>query len=222
MFKKFLEFICCGTGTDIDIGKEGMTSFWTFWLVIATLLLVWAAIKQLSKIRKTTNADLIQKYNNEFFVESTRNIIMLLDNNALSYHEKEIITHNNCKCNVYQYFLIDDKILNQLELSPDVLKDLREKRVYTCYEIDDLLLGKFEAIGLFLKQGFMNKKYVFNHFSWYMELAWTNTEIQKYINKQRETHGPLICYYFQYARKICHKYFKSSKKWYEIKENFIQ
>jgi len=198
MIKECLSHLCGTTahnGTDID-----MVSFWTFCLVIATLLLYLVARYQLSGIKKTTNADFIKQYNNDFFVESTRNIIMLLDYNALRYHEKNVTLEDN-SVSQYGYFIIDNNILNQLELSNDVLNALIEKRVYSCFEIDDLLLGKLEDIGLFLKQGFLNKKHVFNHFAWYIGVAWENPEIQKYIKAQRALYSEMIYRHFEYAFK---------------------
>lgn len=203
MFKECLGHICGTTthnGTDID-----MVSLWTFCLVLATLLLYLVARYQLSGISKTSKADFIKKFNNDFFVESIRNVIMLLDYKALEYREKTVRSGNKNEEAVFPYFAIDNEILMQLEISDAIRGTLLEKMVYSSYEIDDLLLGRFEDIGLFEKQGFLDIKDICNHFSWYINVAWENEEIQKYVKNQRDLYGDRIYLHFEYVYNKCKK-----------------
>lgn len=218
MVKECLTYLCGTTnhsGTDID-----MVSLWTFSLVLATLLLYLVARHQLSGIKRTAKADFIKQFNNDFFVESTRNVVMLLDCNALDYKEKVI----NCNGddNVFPYFEINDSILSQFKLSDDIYNTLLIKKVYTSYEIDDLLLGRFEDIGLFLQQGFLNRKDVRNHFSWYIHVAWENAEIQKYIVAQRNLYGSQIYNHFEYVYNKCANSIMLSKICAALKQRMLE
>jgi len=201
MFKEYLGQLCGTTkhtGSDLD-----MVSFWTFCLVVATLLLYMVARNQLSGISSTTKADFVKQFNLDFFVEPTRNLIMLIDFKALIYQEKQVMVNGTEFC--YQYFIVDETISNQFIVSDSIRASLRDKPVYTSYEIDDLLLGRFEDIGLFVKRGFLNINDVVNHFSWYISLTWENNEIQKYIKSQRDLYGDKIYNKFEYIYKRCER-----------------
>jgi hypothetical protein len=216
MLKECLSHICgttSHTGTDID-----MVSFWTFCLVLATLLLYLVAKFQLSGISKTSKADFIKKFNNDFFVEQIRNVIMLLDYQALEYREKSVQLGNKNEEAMFPYFTIDPNILNQLVISDSLLGTLQEKKVYSSFEMDDLLLGRFEDIGLFEKQGFLDIKDICNHFSWYIDVTWENKEIQKYIKAQRNLYGDRIYCHFEYVYNKCKKVNLLTKLWIVIKK----
>jgi hypothetical protein len=216
MLKECLSHICGTTshnGTDID-----MVSMWTFCLVLATLLLYLVARYQLSGISKTTKADFIKQFNNDFFVEPTRNVIMLLDYDMLEYKEKIVTFADKNNGKVFPYFVINDGILSQLEISDEIRSALREKRVYSGFEIDDLLLGRFEDIGLFVKQNFLNIKDVCNHFSWYIDVAWQNNEIQKYIKAQRNLYGDTIYNNFEYVYNKCNRVNTITTIWLALRQ----
>jgi hypothetical protein len=52
--------------------------------------------------------------------------------------------------------------------------------------MDDFLLGFFEDIALFERKGFIGRDEVYHHFDWYIDVAWNNPEIQRYIEQQRK------------------------------------
>lgn len=199
MLKEYIGQICGTTarsGTDID-----MVSFWTFCLVVATIFLYFVAKLQLTGINKTTKADFIKRFNCEFFVESVRNIVMLLDTGAFRYCSKYIKVDEDQQS--YPYFEIIPHVLDQMVMSDDIKTILVNKRFYTAYELDDSLLGRFEDIGLFEKQGLLNTHDVYNHFFWYIDITWNNSEITKYIQSQREIYGDAIYSHFEYIYKKC-------------------
>lgn len=217
MFKECLIHLC---GTTANSGSEiDMVSFWTFSLVLATLLLYLVARYQLSGINKTTKTDFIKRFNSEFFVDTTRNVIMLLDYNALEYKEKiiNIGIGSGCDDKTFQYFAIKHDILCQLELSDEIRNTLQDKNIFTAFEIDDLLLGRFEDIGLFAKKGFLNIKDICNQFYWYIYVAWNNEEIQKYIKSQRNLYGESIYKDFEAVYKKCSKSNTTTKLWITLK-----
>lgn len=194
----------CGTNahtvTEID-----MVSLWTFCLVLATLLLYLVARYQLAGISKTTKADFIKQFNNDFFQEHTRNVVMLLDYEALEYKNKAVQLEGETNKKAFPYFSIVADVLAQMGVSDEIKAELSKKGMYSCFEIDDILLGRFEDVGLFEKQGFLHIKDVCNHFHWYIDLTWQNKEIQKYVQSQRALYGPLIYCNFEYIFNKCNR-----------------
>lgn len=126
---------------------------------------------------------------------------MLLDYNALSYKEKRISFEGNTPNKRFPYFYINMDILNQLEIDKETKTSLENKGVYTAFEIDDLLLGRLEDIGMFEKQGFLNINDVRNHFAWYIDIAWGSKDIQKYIASQRSLYGKSVYDKFKYIHE---------------------
>lgn len=222
MFRDFLTHIS-GTasysGSAID--KVGL---WTFFLVVATILLWWVAKKQLGGISKTAKVDFIKKFSNEFFSETTRDVLMLLDYNALNFRIKEIEYGENIPSKPFPYFLINEEVTKQLEIEPEKLKRLLDRKTYSAFEIDDCLLGYFEDMGSFEKYGLLDIDHVYDYFDWYIENCWNNGEIKKYIEQQRgeEKDGDDIYENFEYIFNKCCSFEKSKNKnepkfWWRLK-----
>lgn len=223
MFKNYLSYLC---GTKENTGSEiDMIALWTIALVLATLLLWDVARKQLTGISKTTKAELVKKFSDDFFRESTRNIIMLLDFNALFYEEKNIEYEYIFTTECFPYFKIDIKCIDQFSISSKHKEYFSDKEVYTSYEIDDYLLGSFEDIGLFERQGFLNIEDISNYFGWYIKTTWENDEIRKYVSRQRQTESEMIYKNVEYIYKKCISYENCIAKnkcflWWRVKAYF--
>jgi hypothetical protein len=155
----------------------------TFALVIVTGLLWMVSKRQLGGISKTSKAEFIMKFTNNFFSESTRTLIMLLEYKALRF-EKSPVNIGEPKPKAFLYFDTDTGIIDQMHLSPSDLDALRQ-RIYNAYEIDHYLLNHFEDIGLFEKNGLLDIEDIYSGFSWYIDLIWNHPVIQDYINYQK-------------------------------------
>jgi len=142
--------------------------------VIATLLLASIALTQLEKIENTNSADFIHKLKNDFFKGETRNLITLIDLDALKFVEND---------NMQYFEIIEEKLKDFPE---EIVNQLTQKKFYTPYEIDDLLLGHFEDVGLFEQKGILDIEMVYEEFEWYIRTAFENCEIKKYIEYSRK------------------------------------
>jgi hypothetical protein len=81
------------------------------------------------------------------------------------------------------YFIVLEERI--AELPEEIKKELLNKRFYTVYEIDDILLGHFEDIGIFEQSGILDNKMIYEEFAWYIETIYKNREIQRYIEHER-------------------------------------
>jgi len=216
MLKEILKYISGTTsyqGNAID--KIG---FWTFLLAVAAFLAWWVAKRQLGGISKAAKADFIKKFTDDFFSETTRDIIMLFDYNALHYQNKDIDYGKDVPSKPFPYFVIDENIVKQLQVSPEQQKILLDRRVYSSFEIDDYLLGYFEDLGAFEKNGLIDIDAVYSGFDWYINIIWNNEEIGKYINSQKddEDEGEDIYENFQYIYEKSCSYGKAKSSFIKL------
>ncbi|HYM70878.1 MAG TPA: hypothetical protein VEZ44_14875 [bacterium] len=66
-------------------------------------------------------------------------------------------------------------------LPQDLKNQLTAKRFYSCYEVDDWLLGHFEDIATLQSKGLLDAEYIKEGFSWYIGKAGANSAIMRYI-----------------------------------------
>jgi hypothetical protein len=64
--------------------------FWAFWTAIFTGLIVWVAYIQLKRINTATRADFIDRFKKDFFKESTRDIMAIIQYEALIFKVRDI------------------------------------------------------------------------------------------------------------------------------------
>ncbi len=182
--------------------------FWVGTTAILTGILAGVAYWQLKSFNKTTRADFINRFTNEFFNKSTQEIIVLFDYSALKFRVSEVDYGEDISKKEWPYFLIDRNISNQFKT-----KIANEKEKYTAFELDDDLLGYFDDLGTYEKKGILDISLVYDVFSFYIELVWENEEIQKYIKWQQdddEDFGDMF-ENFEYIYKKC-KYFGEARR----------
>ena len=196
----FANYIC---GT-----KDYHVALWTFWLVVFTFFIWLVGKNQLGGLNSTAKADFIERFSDKFFSPETRAILMLIDYEALHFKICNIDHGDDASLVGFPYFMIDEKVVKQFEIPAKALADILERKVYSAYEIDDFLLGHFEEIGLFEKQGRLDIGDVYSFFDWYIDLSWNNPEIQKYVQHQRDCDGDDIYGDFEYIYRKCDMYGK--------------
>ena len=170
-------------------GGIDKTALWTAALVIVTIFLMMIAIFQLRNIKKTARAEYIKRLNDSFFTEATRNLLVLLFNSAIELSTLKIKDRDG-KTDIDElpYFKIKEFVLEQLRNSGLIsLEDWRKG--YNAFEIDDLLIGHFDDVGRFEKEGLLDIHIAYSTFGYYiLELVGENegekTEVRKYLNDQ--------------------------------------
>ncbi len=170
--------------------------------------LVWVAWEELGKISKTSSADFIHRVDNDFFTHETRILVSLIDCGALEFNDK---AESSDDIEVRPYFEINQDKLKKSKLPEEVIQRLSEKKYYSTWEIDDLLLGHFENIGMLEQKRVVNFQMVYDVFSWYLETIWKDDHIKKYItycrNGEKASRIDTVFYnQFQYIVTKCLEY----------------
>jgi hypothetical protein len=146
---------------------------------ILTLLLAYVAWRQLNQVARTQSASFVLEIKSEFFQEGTRALVTLIGEGLLKFVQQGTPKSS--------YFETDMESLAQLDL-PEPLRSMMEKKqFYSTYEVDDLLLGHFEDLGLLTRLGIVELNMIYGMFSWYIEETWENEAIKSYIESERST-----------------------------------
>lgn len=173
--------------------------------------LVWVAWEEWGKLSKISSADFIHKLKSDFFTRETRTLVSLIDCNALEFKEPE----NNEECsekeNPQSYFEVNQYILEKTKLPEPIMQRLTKRKFFASWDIDDLLLGHFEDIGMLEQKGIIDFQMVYDEFSWYLETVWNNEHIKNYIRSQRPNEeiaciDMAIYNQFQYIAVKCLEY----------------
>jgi hypothetical protein len=151
----------CITGAATTTAQ--MTTFWTFWLFLATSALAtvtgflwWVAKRQLTALQISTKSQLEQlnitssatfllEFKKTFFTNENRQMFELIDEGRIKYYY-----HKDDKGEETQYFETTD--------------DEEKKRIST-YEMDDFL-GHFEDMGLFEQQKVVDLEMIYEGFDY--------------------------------------------------------
>jgi hypothetical protein len=175
MDKFFKTFLCL---TNIDWTATGAMI-----TAIGTSLLAGIAYFQLKKANKISQADFDQRFKNDFFKEKTQQLFMLFQYNLLVFKTEPIIDNDY----EFPYFELDSK---KIDANPIYSMYLPEHKYrYSSYEIDELLLGHFEDLGLFYRKKLMDIEFIYSGFSYYIEEIHENDEIKKYIEWSKKNEG---------------------------------
>lgn len=160
-------------------------TFWSFVTAIATLLIAFIAWRELSKSRNVTTAKFIQDFDSRFFTPETRELITLFE-----FEEIEFVKENKGEGKLenlpedFSYFKVTMKDYRRKGDIPSSLADRTD--IYTCYEIDDFLIGLIEDLGLFEQKGIVSFNFVNEVFGYYIRLLGDNVQIKNYISCIRE------------------------------------
>jgi hypothetical protein len=125
---------------------------------ISTILLVGVAWFQLTAIRATTRADFIHRLNADFFNTETRRLLRVLEEGQTKFDASGS--------------------------SPKFMEG--SKVAFDAFDLDDLLLGPLEAVGIFERRGVIDIQLASQFFGWYVILIWQNSAVQEYIAWQRK------------------------------------
>jgi len=151
-----------------------------------TIIIAIIAYNQLSEIQNTSKADFFHRVKSDFFTDEIRKIFMLFDYDIMKFSIDE---KNNKR---YYYFEIDEEKLKQNDSITKYITDI--KKHYMSHEIDDLLLGNFEDLGIYKSKGIIDDSYIEQGFEYYIDSIGRNHQIQKYILEIRKNLKDDSCY----------------------------
>lgn len=148
------------------------SAFWAMVAGIATLILVLVAWQQLSALARTSRADFIFRLKGDFFSEKTRRLICLIDEDLLEFEDVG-----------YGRFAIKD--FDSKETQEKIGFYEFESPYIPSQEIDDLILGIFEDVGMFQRKGAIELEDVYVIFDTYVTDCLNNRTIKKYLTLSR-------------------------------------
>jgi hypothetical protein len=156
-------------------------------LLFLTYYIVRYAKHQLQTLNETSNnslkvakADFTLRFEDNFFTKKTRELFFLVENNLLIYKK---VVDKLADFDFHYFELNNDK----LEKYP-ILKKLpfiKDLSVISSNEIDDLLLGHFEDLGIYLENDMLSLNFIYESFEYYVRNVWENDQIQTYIKAIR-------------------------------------
>jgi hypothetical protein len=149
---------------------------------IVTFALFAIAYLQLGGLARTASAEFVVKLKQDVFTREMRTLFQLVENEWLTL--KGIDEDN-------RYFSVETEKIDNSGLPGELKAALKSRLFYSEYEIDDLLLGHFEDIGLLVKKEVLAFDMVYEEFSYYIELVGRNVEIRKYMALQN-TEDPTL------------------------------
>jgi hypothetical protein len=171
-----MKFMIC-----IFCGDFNWTAIATVISAATTIIIAIIAYNQLNEIQNTSKADFFHRLKSDFFTDATREIFMLFDYKLMNF----MIDEKNNK--PYYYFEIDEEKLKQNDSITKYKTNL--KKHYSSHEIDDLLLGIFEDLGVYKSKGIIDDVYIEQGFEYYINHIGGNFQIQKYILTIRKNSG---------------------------------
>jgi hypothetical protein len=164
---KILKFLCGSENRHFS-----RSVFWTMLSTISTFILLVITIGQLREVKETTSADFSHKIKEDLFTPENVNLIALLDDSVLIFKSD---SNNNA------WFQIDTILNKKLPLQ---LQHKDIPKIYNLFQIDQLLQD-FEDLSFYEKRGQINLEYIYDQYTYYIEMIWQNGEIQKYVKWQR-------------------------------------
>jgi hypothetical protein len=175
---------------------------WTQFLTPAIAIIgIIIAYIQLRKNSITRRADFIHRLDVDFFTNEARACIELIYLDLIRFIEQPDGDD--------AYFKIDKEKIEKLSNRYFSVKEFAKKRDYEInfFEIDDYLLGHFEKVGLYLENKVMDIAFIYGIFDFYIQLAYDNKEIQKYLKWcRKEEYDKDIYDKFELVAKESRKY----------------
>ena len=190
---------------------------------LGTLLVVFVAWWQLSIISGTSRADFIHRLKNDFFTKGTRILIHLIENKYIHYidlrdegceqgsedTEQDEENGGSEADKKESYFEVDLAKIDRC-VPNEIGRQLKRRHFYSEYEIDDLVLGHFEDIGIFEQKRLIDMEMVYEEFSYYIIVVYENGAIKKYIESLRKKDADIYAN-FEYIYNKC-KSFDEAKE----------
>ncbi len=159
------------TAQDPAIFWAMVTALGTAVIAMGTLVLAYAAWKQLGDLAKTNKATFILQLRAAFFTADTRRLFFLVDEDLLAFVESPI-----------PHFEVDvgDEALSQR------LEELGiAGKTISTYEIDDLILGPLEDVGMLERDGIITLQQAYDWFFSYVDVCAGNPALRAYMTYLR-------------------------------------
>jgi len=159
-------------------GQLDRTTIWTAVSATVTLIAVAVAWRQLAGLRAISRVDFTFRFMDGFFTSETRTLFLLLLNSALTFEEIEISRAGRPPDRL-PCLKINWDIVRQI---PGVVTLTPGKTRYSGFEVDDLLLGHFESLALYVRKKLIDFDAAYHSFSYYLIETLDHLEIKRYLD----------------------------------------
>ena len=153
-------------------------ALWAGIAVIVAAVGVAVAFVQLRGIKKISRADFAKRFLDTFFVPETRTLFALLMNSALEFDVLEIKDGAGKVIDRLPYLRVKKDVAEQLR---GIVPVDKERSGYSAFEVDDLLLGFFDDLGWYRKQGLIDLKTIKQAFGYYICVSRENEQLKRYL-----------------------------------------
>ncbi|MDP4239648.1 MAG: hypothetical protein Q8904_09305 [Bacteroidota bacterium] len=161
-------------------------------LLIAIIAVILSGL-QIYNSNKISKADFGFKFLNNFNKKETKDLELMFDNDLLNYRTACIDSDS------IAYFEFDYK---KYHAYPDTLiLQLKPKRIYSAYEIDNYLLMQYEDIGYYETHNLIDIDFIYSHFGYYLITTYENKNIKRYIKfikSDKENGNSEYCKYYDH------------------------
>lgn len=154
------------------------TALWAGIAVIVAAAGVAVALIQLGGIKKISRADFAKRFLDTFFIPETRTLFALLMNSALEFEVLEIKDKAGEIIDRLPYLRIKKDVADQLR---GIVPVENERSGYSAFEVDDLLLGFFDDLGWYQKQGLIDLETIKQAFGYYICISHENEQLKRYL-----------------------------------------
>jgi len=154
------------------------SALWAGIAVVVAAVALAIALIQLHGLKRISRADFAKRFLDTFFVPETRTLFTLLMNSALEFDVLEIKDASGKVIDRLPYLRIKKDVAEQLR---GIVPVEKERNGYSAFEVDDLLLGFFDDLGWYQKQGLIDLDTIKQAFGYYICSSYENEQLKKYL-----------------------------------------
>lgn len=138
------------------------------------------AVRELSHLQSASRADFFLRLTREFFTKEAQRITELCASDCLKYVSAEKTKDS--------YFVVDREKVASTSKIEATTNRLTENPLYSCFEIDDAVMGPLDDVRRLREDGVLDMDTVDEVFGYYFLAIWDNSEIERYRSALEREH----------------------------------
>ncbi len=148
---------------------------------VVTLVLALIALRQLFDISLTSKSDFLLRLKRDFFTSETRVLMHLIENDYLEFSDTD----------KESYFVVKISPLpaDAKSIEEDLLRKTADrpngKTAYSSFEMDDLILGQLDDVGMLEERRILDPWMVESVFGYYIRLVMNGPAVRDYLKTVR-------------------------------------
>jgi hypothetical protein len=148
--------------------------------LIITVTIAVVAVRELNHLQSASRADFFLRLTREFFTKKAQRITDLCASDCLTY-----VPAGKTKD---AYFSVDQEKVRATPKHETMKEQLVKKPLYSCFEIDDAVMGPLDDVRRLTEDGVLDKDTVDAVFGYYFRAVWNNSAIEKYRTALLQEH----------------------------------